>query len=132
MKYMSASDSKAVDSSNYRFRNTADLLLYIQNTQTRNTVLAYVSATPFHILVTTRTESFVTGTCDHYHINIRFFPANTQCITHLCRCSRSKCISITFTVNSNTGNSIIVIKENIFVFSDGCPFSLCWHNLFLF
>ena len=125
MKHVSATNGKSIYGSNYRFRNAADLFLYIQNTQTGNTVLADIAATPFHILVTARTESLVTSSRNHDHINIRFFPANAQCVTHFSRCSRSKCISIAFTVNGDAGNPIIVIKEDIFVFSDGCPFSLC-------
>ena len=132
MEHMSATNGKAVHGSNHRFRNTTDLLLYIQYAQTRYTVFPDISATSFHILVASRTECLITGSGNYNHINIRFFTANAQCITHFGSGSRGKCIPITFTVDCDTGNSIIIIKKNIVVFSDGCPLSLCWHNLFLF
>ena len=125
MEHVSATNGKAVHGSNHRFRNTTDLLLYIQYAQTRHTVFPNISATSFHILVASRTERLITGSGNHNHINIRFFTADAQCVTHFSSSCRSKRIPITLTVDRDTGNSIIIIKKNIVVFSDGCPLSLC-------
>ena len=125
MEHVSATNGKTVHGSNHRFRDAANLLLHIQYAKTRHTVFSDISATSFHILVTTRTKCLITGSGNHNHINIRFFTADAQCVTHFSSSCRSKRIPITLTVDRDTGNSIIIIKKNIVVFSNGCPLSLC-------
>ena len=59
MEHMSATNSKTIYSSNNRFRNASNLLLYIQYTQTRYPILSNITSATFYILISTTTKSLI-------------------------------------------------------------------------
>ena len=127
MQHVSASDGKSVNGSNNRFRNRTDLFLHIQYTQAGHSVFTDVSATALYVLVASRTEGLIACTGQYHNIDIGLFTTDAQRIAHFACCSRGESIPVTFAIDRNTGNAIIVIKQNIFVFFNRSPFSFSFH-----
>ncbi len=130
MKHMTAADRITIDHCDDRFRHGADQFLHFQYLQAGHSVFPYITAFPLDMLVSAGAEGLITGSGQDDHINILVFMAEPEGVRHLHRSSRRKCIAITRTINCNTGNPFVEVEEDIFIFLQGRPFSLCCHLIY--
>ncbi len=125
MQNVTSADSKTIDGCDDRLRHGTNLFLYVEYIQTGNAVLTDIPAMTFHIHISTGTESGVASSGQDDDTNIRTLPANVKRIAHFgCR-GGSEGITVTFAVDSDTGNTIVEIKQDFFIFFYLFPFSLC-------
>ena len=70
MQHVSATDGKSVHHGDDGLRQTAYLHLHIEHRQTWNTIVINISAAPFDLHITARTERFIARSCQQYYTDM--------------------------------------------------------------
>ena len=122
---MPPTNSISVHHRDHRFGNRPNLFLYVQYVESGHSVLADIAPFPFYILIAPRAERLVARSGQHDHAHLLHLPAEAKGVAHLARGGRSESIAITGTVNGDARDSLIEIEQDIFVFLNGSPSSLC-------
>ena len=122
---MSSTNGIAIDHGNNRFRDRANLFLYIQHIQSGHSVCSHIASMAFDVHVPTAAESLVACTRQYNYIDVLTFAAIIKRIAYFGCSGRSKRIAVSRTVDCNFGNTVVEFKKNILILFYGFPFSLC-------
>src|SRR5690554_5281197 len=125
MEHMSGANCIAVHHGDYWLGDGANLLLHIEHVEAGHAILANVTSLTLHVLVTTGTKGLVTCSGEYHHAHFLHLAADAQCVAHLCGGSGGKGVAVARAVNGDACDTVVKIKQDILIFPDGSPFSLC-------
>ena len=131
MEHVAAADSIAVDHRNDGLRQSPDLHLHVEHRQSGHALVVDIAATPLDVHVATRAEGLVAGTRQQHHPDVLHFAASRKGLTQLQRRLRCKGVAITWSVDGNFCNTVILFEEYLLELPNLFPLSFC-HILLYF
>ena len=87
-----------------------------QYIQTWSAIRIHISSQPLVMLVTTRAECFIAGTCKYDHADFLVVAAIIHCLKHFKIGFRSECIVDFRAIDRYFCDAVIAFKKNIFIF----------------
>ena len=112
MEHVATTDGITIHHGNNRFRQSANLHLHVKNIKTRNAIVSYITATPLHVHVTTRTKRLVTRSRQDNHPYVQVLAAIAECLRHFPSGQGSKGITPTLAVDGNLGYVIVFLEDD--------------------
>ena len=138
MQHMSATDSVTVHHGNDRLRQTTDLHLHVEHTQTGYTFLVHITASSLDVHIASRAEGVLHvidrlalrhrrhRSRQQHHTDVLHLTALCESLTQLPRCLRRKRVTILRPVDSNLRYAVICLEENLLERPNSFPVS-CFH-----
>ena len=113
VQHMTAANGEAVNHSDDRLGQRANLLLHVKNVETWHTIVADIAATAFDVHVATRAEGLVASTCKDDHTYALRLATPGKRLRHLPCGAGCEGVTITRTVYCNLGYAVIFFEENL-------------------